>query len=210
MVFISLSKSVSRGTTCAGALVPGASPSSVALLAEVRPRAALLGSLAAVDQLSFLCANHVGVEDRCQAAYSNAVAVGDALVAAVKRRTGRDMVLAFVNPSDAAAGFTSSTFSFNLPPRPGAALEENLELAQNFVTALTREEGFKPCVSFGQDNGQVYCTVPATSTQGAISVEDKAKQAVEGVQLARLSFPPVCEIERVAGVVVEAVEGCYA
>ena len=49
----------------------------------------------------------------------------------------------------------------------------------------------KPCVSFGQDNDLVYCTVPATSTQGAISAEDKAKQARGGVQLVRflLSYP---------------------
>jgi cysteine synthase A len=36
----------------------------------------------------------------------------------------------------------------------------------------------------------VYATVPATSTQGAIKAEDKAKQAVGGIQLCRLSFPP--------------------
>lgn len=55
---------------------------------------------------------------------------------------------------------------------------------------LTADTQFKPCVSFGQDNGLVYCTVPATSTQGAIKAEDKAKQAMGGVQLVRLSFPP--------------------
>ena len=87
----------------------------------------------------------------------------------------------------------TSTFSFNLPPPgPGASEEAKAGLAQRFVDLLTssRPKLFKPCVSFGQDNGLVYCTVPATSTQGAIKAEDKAKQAVGGVQLVRLSFPP--------------------
>ena len=63
-------------------------------------------------------------------------------------------------------------------------------LAQKFVDVLTEHDGYKPCVSFGQNNGLIYATVPATSTQGAIKEEDKAKQARGGVQLVRLSFPP--------------------
>ena len=60
----------------------------------------------------------------------------------------------------------------------------NEEFAQKFVDLLTLHPTYmKPCVSFGQDNDLVYCTVPATSTQGAISAEDKAKQARGGVQL---------------------------
>merc|ERR1719291_590658 len=74
------------------------------------------------------------------------------------------MLLAFVTPEQAAAGFTTSTFSFNLPPIPGASDEVNEGLAQRYVDLLTAEPGFKPCVSFGQDNGLVYATVPATST----------------------------------------------
>ena len=62
----------------------------------------------------------------------------------------------------------------------------NEEFAQKFVDLLCLHPTFmKPCVSFGQDNDLVYCTVPATSTQGAISAEDKAKQARGGVQLVR-------------------------
>ena len=62
--------------------------------------------------------------------------------------------------------------------------------AQKYVDLLTVHEEYKPCVSFGQNNGLIYATVPATSTQGAIKEEDKAKQARGGVQLVRLSFPP--------------------
>merc|ERR1712151_489692 len=110
------------------------------------------------------------------------------------------MALAFVTPEQAAMGFTTSTFSFNLPAPPGATAEVTEGLAQRFVDLLCAHAEFKPCVSFGQDNGLVYATVPATSTQGAVKAEDKAKQAVAGVQLARLSFPPACDIEAVCRV----------
>ena len=91
------------------------------------------------------------------------------------------MPLAFVSPANAKLGFTSSTFSFNLPPFKNAKPGVNEALAQKFVDLLTPHSEFKPCVSFGQDNSLVYATVPATSTQGAIKAEDKAKQAVGGV-----------------------------
>eukprot|EP00660_Eupelagonema_oceanica_P000277 gene277-1410_t len=137
-----------------------------------------------------LVRNHHGVEERCRGAYEVARTAGVALQRAVREHTSRDMPLAFVSAEHAAAGFTSSTFSFNLPPAHGASAEANAGLAQRFVDRLTADAQFKPCVSFGQDNGLVYCTVPATSTQGAIRAEDKALQAVGGVQLVRLSFPP--------------------
>ena len=119
------------------------------------------------------------------------------------------MPLAFVTPEQAAIGFTSSTFSFNLPAMPNASEEVNEALAQRFVDILCAHKEFKPCVSFGQDNGLVYATVPATSTQGAIKKEDKAKQAVGGVQLARLSFPPTCDVEVLCGIITAAVITCY-
>jgi hypothetical protein len=113
----------------------------------------------------------------------------------------------------AAQGFTSSTFSFNLPALPEASADENEALAQKFVDVLTEDKSFKPCVSFGQDNSLIYCTVPATSTQGAIKAEDKAKQAVGGVQLCRLSFPPSFQgqsLGQVVSTVKAAVKRVYA
>jgi cysteine synthase A len=44
---------------------------------------------------------------------------------------------------------------------------------------------------------RVYATVPATSTQGDIKLEDKIKQAVGGIQLVRLSFPPLVDMNEV-------------
>ena len=47
----------------------------------------------------------------------------------------------------------------------------NADLAQAYVDLLTAHKCFKPCVSFGQDNGLVYATVPATSTQVALAAD---------------------------------------
>lgn len=205
MVFISMSKSVSRGHTTAGALVANHKPATVGLLRDASAAAAMLGVGAKPDQLLVLVRNHHGVEERCQRAYRVAAAAGEGLRRAVRVHCSQDMPLAFVSPADAAAGFTSSTFSFNLPALPHRG-PPAAELAQRYVDLLTAHAQFKPCVSFGQDNGLVYCTVPATSTQGAIKAEDKAKQAVGGVQLVRLSFPPTIDV----GAAVEAVAGAVA
>jgi len=102
------------------------------------------------------------------------VAAAEALKTSVARHAGAGnghVSLTCVAPEHAAAGFRSATFSFNLPAPLGASDEVKAALAQRFVDLLTVDaERFKPCVSFGQDNGLVYCTVPATSTQGAIKV----------------------------------------
>ncbi|KAI9336792.1 hypothetical protein BDR26DRAFT_935920 [Obelidium mucronatum] len=213
MVFISMSKSVSRGYTTAGAIVADStSPKSRALLEQVRSTAALLDTTAKKDQIWRLTQNHVGVESRCDKAYIVAAAVGTALTRAVSQyANGYSMELAFVTPEQAAEGFTTSTFSFNLPPLNGVPAEVNKALAQRFVDLLTVERRlFKPCVSFGQDNGLVYATVPATSTQGAIKEEDKAKQLVGGVELTRLSFAANCNVRKVIGVIESAVKTIYS
>ena len=159
MVFISLSKSVSRGLTTGGTIVAGPSARSAALLEQVRETSVMLDTHARPDQLYFLARNHAGVEERCGNAYVVARTVGDALIAAVKEEcNGFDMALNFVTPEHAAAGFTSSTYSFNLPPYPSGSDEDNAALAQNFTTLLEANAEFKPCVSFGQDNGLVYAT----------------------------------------------------
>ena len=225
MVFISLSKSVSGGRTTAGALVADSAGYCCELLEGVRATAAMLDTCAKPDQLRVLTLQHPGTEERCRLAYDVARAAGDALQAAVKEHCGGEfMPLAFVTPQHAAEGFTSSTFSFNLPPLPtppgadadlqAAVAAANEGLAQRFVTNLVgaahgHGAHFKPCVSFGQDNNQVYATVPATSTQGAIKAEDKAKQAVGGVQLVRLSFPPKCDLTAVCTAIEESVKACY-
>lgn len=216
MVFMSMSKSVSRGRTTAGALIANHTPQAAAILRQVKNVGGILDTTARPDQIVALVRNHKGVEERCRAAYNVTVEVGERLCAAVKGATGEEMPLAYISPQQAeAGGFTSSTFSFNLPAPAGASSEENAGLAQRYVDFLTVDEGepgslFKACVSFGQDNGLVYCTVPATSTQGVIAEEDKAKQARDGVQLVRLSFPPTIDVDAVCERMESAVEAVYA
>jgi cysteine synthase A len=209
MVFISMSKSVSRGLTTAGTVVANHTAEAREILAGVTEACETLDTNAKPDQMARLVENHGEVELRCRKAYENASLVGEHLCQAVRDVTGQDMKLAFVSVEQAEAGFTTSTFSFNLPPREGASAEANEGLAQQFVDLLCAEPGFKPCVSFGQDNGLVYCTVPATSTQGAVKAEDKAKQAVGGVQLTRLSFPPTCDIENIKRVMSTSIAKLY-
>ncbi|KAJ3011155.1 UNVERIFIED_CONTAM: hypothetical protein HDU68_001808 [Siphonaria sp. JEL0065] len=212
MVFISMSKSVSRGHTTAGAIVANSSsPKSRILLNKIRSISILLDTTAKKDQLWRLTQNHVGVESRCDKAYIVAYAVGEALVRAVgKHVKGYKMELAFVTTEQAANGFTTSTFSFNLPPLQNVSGDVNRGLAQTFVDLLTaHKRHFKPCVSFGQDNGLVYATVPATSTQGAIKEEDKAKQLVGGVELTRLSFAANVDVKAVVSVIEESVAAIY-
>jgi len=210
MVFISMSKSVSRGITTAGAVIANHTPGSKALCQRVRFVSKMLDTCAKPDQLERLCNNHRGAEERCKLAYELAKDVGEVLVKQVKKSTGQDMNLAFVSPANAKLNFTSSTFSFNLPSPPKATSKVKEEFAQKFVDLLCLHPTYmKPCVSFGQDNDLVYCTVPATSTQGAISAEDKAKQARGGVQLVRLSFPVKIAVEKVRKIVRNAVILAY-
>jgi len=209
MVFISMSKSLSRGLTTAGCIIANHTQASTRVLEEVRAVSTVLDTQAKPDQLRILCENHHGVIERCQSAYNNARAVGTGLVAAVKDLSGETMGLQFVLPEHADLGYTTSSFSFNLPAPKGATQERKAALAQDFVTAITQHRAFKPCVSFGQDNGLVYATVPATSTQGAISNTDKDKQAADGVQLVRLSFPVQCDCAAVLGHMTAALKGLY-
>ena len=211
LVFLSLSKSVSRGLTTGGTIVAGPTSRSADWLERIRETSVMLDTTARPDQLYFLAISHAGVEERCRNAYNAARTVGDALCAAVKEHCyGYEMALNFVTPAHAADGFHSSTYSFNLPPYPNGTEDENAALAQDFTTLLTSHPEFKPCVSFGQDNGLVYATVPATSTQGAIKLEDKAKQAIGGVQLCRLSFPPTCDVDKLCQIMRETVKACYS
>lgn len=211
IVFLSMSKSVSRGLTTAGCFIFNHTEEAARLRHEVVAAAELMDTSAKGEQLAILCANHRGVEERNAKAYAVAREVGEHLVDTVKRVTGKEMKLAFVTPETAALGFTTPTFSFNLPAIEDAAPGVNEGLAQRFVDEISVYSDFvKPCVSFGQDNGKLYATVPATSTQGAIKEEDKAKQAAGGVQLTRLSFPPTINVERIKAAFAEAVETIYA
>ena len=152
MTFISMSKSVSRGLTTAGAIVANHTPWTKDLIKGITETSKLLDTNAKPDQLVFLSENHTNVEKRCLDAYQVAKEVGGSLVENVGAlNDGFDMKLAFVSEENAANGFTSSTFSFNLPPPKDSNLERNQKLAQDLVDLICEhKELFKPCVSFGQ------------------------------------------------------------
>merc|ERR1712137_1325488 len=198
------------GTTTAGALIANHTAEAQTILRGASDACKLLDVGAKSDQLRRLVDNYDGVVARTQKAYEGARIVSGKFLKSVCAATGESVPLAFVSPDQAALGFTAATFSFNLP-KPQNATAEDLELlAQRFVDLLCKHQEFKPCVSFGQDNGLVYATVPATSTRGAIKAEDKAKQAVGGVQLTRLSFPPTCNADAVGKIITEAVAAIYS
>jgi cysteine synthase A len=211
MVFMSMSKSMSRGKTTAGCVVANHTAEAIALCKNIEAMGRIFDTHAKPEQMRTLVENHANVEERCLKSYKVALGMGEFLQEAIKKKTGQDMNLAFVSPEEVERGFTSSTFSFNLPSPPGATEAINEAFAQNFVNLLVRDvEHMKPCVSFGQDNGLIYCTVPATSTQGAVKMQDKAKQAVNGVQLVRLSFPvELKDQDKVAQIFQNAVEQVY-
>ena len=207
MVFISLSKSISRGKTTGGCMIANHTEVSRGILSRVRKIGKLYDTTAKEEQVQSLVENHVGVEERLQKAYQRAVHASDCLLSTVKELTNHEMTMHFVSPEQGKLGFTPATMSFNLPPVGSA--EENAALAQRFVDLLCVHKEFKACVSFGHDNGRVYATVPATSTQGAIREEDKAKQAVGGVQLVRLSFSPAVDSDKVAQIIKDSLHTVY-
>ena len=69
MVFISMSKSVSRGITTAGAVVANHTAGSKALCDRVRYVSKMLDTCAKPDHMERLCNNHRGTEERCKLAY---------------------------------------------------------------------------------------------------------------------------------------------
>ena len=101
LFFISMSKSVSRGVTTAGAVVANHTPMAVYLLNRVRKTSLMLDVGAKPDQMMRLVQNHTGVEERCENAYRNTVIAGDHLRAAVLKATGEDMPLAYVRAEHA-------------------------------------------------------------------------------------------------------------
>ena len=138
---------------------------------------------------------HGQCETRVKEAHENAKVGARFLENTVKYFSkGKKMKVNFVTDEQISKLVTPATFSFNLPVPDNC--KDPTSLAQDFVDELVSrcQDGVKPCVSFGQVTKYVYVTVPATSTQGVISEEDKAKQAVGGVQLVRFSFPPKMEM----------------
>jgi cystathionine beta-lyase/cystathionine gamma-synthase len=214
IVFNSLSKSVSGGFTTGGSLVANDVELAQELLTKSHVYAGLLDTTAKPCQLQILVDQHAECEMRIRQAYENCVQAAQHLETCVKSHSGEDMKVNYVTDVQVAKNVTPATFSFNLPAP--AAIRNNIAAleatAQAFVDQLITENpvGIKPCVSFGQKNTLVYATVPATSTQGVISAEDKAKQAKGGIQLVRFSFPPTMDMTAWNAAIENVVQRLYA
>ena len=194
IVFTSLSKSVTGGRTTGGSIVANDTPLAQNILERAHHHLALLDTGSKACQLVILNEMNAECPARVKAAHENCIAAAAYFEEAVAKASGTAMKTNFVTTSQMAKGVTPATFSFNLPP---PASGDPAAFAQNFVDALyaAHPSGVKPCVSFGQHNSTVYVTVPATSTQGVISKEITAKQALGGVQLVRFSFPTSMDID---------------
>lgn len=198
VVFISLSKSVSGGRTTGGALIANHTELAQNILKKSYELAELFDTKSKPDQIQILHKMHAGTENRIDLSYINALKAVEILDQQILQYTPEKMFIHFVTAEQAARKIKPATFSFNLPiPKWAQTPEEIQQLPQQFVDVLCENSAFKPCVSFGQDVSRVYATVPATSTQGDIKQEDKAKQAVGGVQLVRLSFPALVDMTEV-------------
>ena len=109
---------------------------------------------------------------RIDDAYKNTRAFVDHI-----EKTLPDAKINFVSRDLAAAGFTPSVFSLDLPTK-GSTDEEkeafkrdlNLKLINLMIHDIPQES--KHCVSYGQLAG-CYWTIPATSTQGTTKEGDK-------------------------------------
>ena len=98
----------------------------------------------------------------------------------------------FVSEELAAAGFTPSVFSLDLPTKGETAADResykrslNQKLINMMITRIPEES--KYCVSYGQLKG-CYWTIPATSTQGTTKEDDKD-------YIARVSVSPDLDLE---------------
>eukprot|EP00462_Mataza_sp_D1_P009943 CAMPEP_0175157560 /NCGR_PEP_ID=MMETSP0087-20121206/22280_1 /TAXON_ID=136419 /ORGANISM="Unknown Unknown, Strain D1" /LENGTH=639 /DNA_ID=CAMNT_0016445203 /DNA_START=15 /DNA_END=1931 /DNA_ORIENTATION=+ len=211
IVFNSLSKSVSGGFTTGGSLVANENAFAQKVLQSAHKHAKLFDSHSKGCQVAILAAQHGQCEERIAAAHKNCVTTAAHLEKTVLKYSGEAMKVNFVTAAQIAKKVTPATFSFNLP-RPKGMSQAGVEaLAQDFVDRLVEAAplNIKPCVSFGQKNTLVYATVPATSTQGVISEEHKAKQAIGGVQLVRFSFPPDMDMATWNAAVETALKNIY-
>jgi hypothetical protein len=213
MVFNSLSKSVSGGRATGGALVASGNEFAQKVLQLAHVHAELSGSYATPYQLNDFNNMYLGVEARIEAAHKNAKNAVTILKEAVKGCTGSEMNVNFVTVAQIGKGVKPATFSFNLPVPSGSQYKgDPSNLAQDFVDLLVKNADDKviPCVSFGQDGNKIYVTVPSTSTQGAISEKDKAEQAVDGVQLVRISCPTNMDIADFKKALTETLSSLYS
>ncbi len=138
-------------------------------------------------QYQILARQLPSMNQRIEDAYQNTRAFVDFI-----KKTLPKAKINFVSRELAAAGFTPSVFSLDLPTKGDTAEEKeaykrvlNHKLIDLMITEIPNES--KHCVSYGQLKG-CYWTIPATSTQGTTKEGDKD-------YIARVALSPDLDLE---------------
>ena len=168
--YASGSKFPSGGRCTAGYCVGNEKAS--ALMDRIASHLMLCDNEATDQQLAILAEQLPSMNQRIADAYANT----RAFVSYIEEKLPAAKIN-FVSPELAAAGFTPSVFSLDLPT-VGDSEEEreqykralNHRLITMMITKIPHES--KYCVSYGQLSG-CYWTIPATSTQGTTKEGDK-------------------------------------
>ncbi|MDP5078457.1 MAG: PLP-dependent transferase [Nonlabens sp.] len=142
------------------------------LLEKIALHLTLCDNEATALQYEFLAQQLPSMNTRIAAAYENTREFVSYI-----QKTLPEAKINFVSEELAAAGFTPSVFSLDLPTKGNTPQEKekhkrelNLKLIHLMIDMIPDESKF--CVSYGQLKG-CYWTVPATSTQGTTKEGDK-------------------------------------
>ncbi|MGB0933792.1 MAG: cystathionine beta-synthase [Lishizhenia sp.] len=143
-----------------------------ALLSRIEKHLVLCDNAATDQQMEILAEQLPSMNQRIAGAYTNTRAFVNYIEEVLPTAK-----INFVSEELAAASFTPSVFSLDLPTKGNTAEEQeaykrklNLKLINLMITEIPTESKF--CVSYGQLKG-CYWTIPATSTQGTTKEGDK-------------------------------------
>ena len=183
--YVSGSKFPSGGKCTAGYCV--ANKKAETLLGKIEKHLVLCDNEATDLQVKILAEQLPSMNQRIKDAYKNTREFVNFI-----KETLPAAKINFVSEELAAAGFTPSVFSLDLPTkgetdeeREAYKRELNLKLINMMITEIPSES--KYCVSYGQLKG-CYWTIPATSTQGTTKEDDKD-------YIARVSLSPDLDLE---------------
>lgn len=168
--YVSGSKFPSGGKCTAGYCTSNTEAAS--LLVPIDKHLQICDNEATDLQLEILAAQMPSMNERIALAYKNTRDFVNFI-----HETLPDAKINFVSEELAAAGFTPSVFSLDLPTKGNSAEERELykrSLNDKLITMMINEipNESKYCVSYGQLKG-CYWTIPATSTQGTTKESDK-------------------------------------
>lgn len=183
--YVSGSKFPSGGKCTAGYCV--ANQKAESLLQKIEKHLVLCDNEATGLQVKILAEQLPSMNERIRDAYKNTRKFVNFI-----QKILPEAKINFVSEELAAAGFTPSVFSLDLPTKGDTAESResykrslNLKLINMMITEIPDES--KYCVSYGQLKG-CYWTIPATSTQGTTREDDKD-------YIARVSVSPDLDLE---------------